>query len=1749
MSPYQVLETIYEGPYTTVFRAMRKEETTPVILKTLTPDSPNVGRQRDLQREFELVKPLKHPNLIHFDELIDFNGLPAIVMPDTQSHSLLRLIEHRPLPLKEFFTIAVPLTRALEVLHKHHLVHKDLNPQNVIITPDLDLVQLIDFGTTQRLGRDGQELVSLGYIQGTLRYISPEQTGRMNRAVDYRTDFYALGATFYHMLAGHPPFVTDETSELIYAHLARDPKPLDIPATLNKLIFKLMAKQAEDRYQSATGLLHDLQKAQQYFQETEEIPDFPLALHDEAGYFRIPQKLYGRDEQIHTLIDTFQHAQRGEHALLFINGAPGIGKSSLARELYKLLPESSAYFVAGKYEEFTRSTPYSALLQALRALFRQLLTEPEHKIAARKQVLQEALSPNGAVLTEVLPDLTLLIGPQPEVPPLPPADAQNRFNEAMYSLISNLAAAEHPIVLFLDDLQWADRASLGLLSILMRPSSQGGLLILGGYRDNEVDETHPLSLTLEDMKKVGRRWETLTLSPLTTEDTNQLLSETLLQPASQTLPLAQVLQHKTLGNPFFLNQLLQRLVDDKLIHYEKGWTWETKAIQDVAVTENVVAFMAERISHIHAESQALLKHAACIGAIFDIDLLASLMQRTPRHIEELCQEPIEEGMLVIREDVPMFVHDRVQEAAYSLLEANEAQEIHTRIASHLLKHAPESLSTEQLFQLVNHLNDAGNLQQDPILSQAKLMRNLEAAQRALHASAFEQALRYAEQGIALLTPGSWDTQYDIASQLHILQIEGYYLIQDLEKFHSLFETLIDRVQTTEQRSKLYNLKFDSYLNASQFNEAITLGLQIAKELGVDLPQEPKAVEAKIGEELGRTTELMGHRQPEDLIDLPAMEDPKIAAVTLMLFQLGPASYVSGRGDLYALFAIKNLNLTLEYGNGPMAPAIYGIYSSIENNMMGNSPRAYAFSQLGIRTDEKQGGRLKTIALYMDCWFINHWVGLPHKNIALHYEGAQAGFDVGNITFGCYHLASPSVFTVMIGMPLKEALNEINRCIKWIDQRVYTAYSQSLIYRQLVKALMGQTIDPFSMTDETYDEQRDLACVLDSENVTQVAYYYAAKTTLYFWHEDFEKAVEFGKKGMQYAAAFGAQPGEPELTLYYGLSLIAQAHATSNEETRKELFEEAQQIKEKVTKWASVNPDHYAHKAALLQAGVAHLQGETLQALQLYREAIHGAKEHNFPHHVALGHELAAQLHVSLQDQLAARSYLQEALIGYESWGSKHKLKLLLQRSSKLQLRTRPHRHKDSSLDTTRDLALEMLDMDAVFRAAQSISSEIHLENALDQVMRTLLENTGAQRGDLMLLRDGALMIFASRLGENPQTQLQIRPLDQQSNLPTSMIAYVRRTKDSVVLGDAAKSEQFGHDAYIATQQVRSILCVPLLKQGQLNGVIYLENNLTTDAFTPDRIELVRLIAAQAAVSIENARLYEHQVELTRSYSRFVPPEYLDFLNKSSITQVQLGDHVSKEMSVMFSDIRGFTTMSEQLTAQQNFDFINAYLQQVTPCIREQAGIVIKYLGDGVMAVFPRHPDDAIEASVQKLRRLSDFNARMTRDGWPRLRIGIGLHIGHMMVGVMGEESRMQTDALSDNVNLTARLEGLTKYYGAALVISEEMRSRLSHPERYPMRYLDQVIVKGRLSPIKIYEVLEGLPTEESTQKQATIHLFEEAIQHYQAADFEKAQKAFEAVLQAHPKDRAPAIYLERMQSLQMQGLPDNWKGIWSMTEK
>jgi PAS domain S-box-containing protein len=1425
-----------------------------------------------LAREYGLKDELDGAWAVRPLELVRERGRIMLVLEDTCGEPLDRLLG-LPMEVRSFLRLAIAVAAALSQVHRRDLVHKDIKPANILVNRTTGEVKLTGFGIASRLPRERQAPAPPESIAGTLAYMAPEQTGRMNRSIDARSDLYALGVTLYQMLTGSLPFTAVDPMEWVHCHIARKPVPPSerletVPVTVSGLILKLLAKNAEERYQTAAGVECDLRRCLAQLEPGGSIDDFPLGQQDTPDRLLIPEKLYGRAREVETLLVAFDRVvASGRPELVLVSGYSGIGKSAVVNELHKALVPPRGLFASGKFDQYKRDIPYATLVQAFHSLVRPLLSKSDAELSSWRDALVEALGANGRLMVDLVPELKLIVGEPPPVPELPPQQAQARFQLVFRRFIGVFARKEHPLALFLDDLQWLDAATLDLLEDLLTQSDLKHLMLIGAYRDNEVDSAHPLMRKLDAIRTAGAFVQEISLAPLARDDLRQVIVDALRCESERAAPLAQLVHEKTGGNPFFTIQFLTALAEQGLLAVDHGaacWTWDLEHIRAKGYTDNVVDLMLGKLRRLPAETQEAMQQLACLGNSAPISTLAMVRGGSEEALHAALWAAIRAGLVLRQEGTYQFLHDRVQEAAYALTPKGERAAQHLRIGRLLAAHTAPEKREEAIFEIVNQLNRGAALITSAEERERVAKLNLIAGQRAKQSTAYNSALTYLAAGRALLLEDSWQRCGTLTFALEFHRAECEFLTGALGAAEERLSMLFSRAGRLVDFAAVTQLREELFTTLGQSDRAIEVCLDYLRHVGVEWSAHPTKEEVR--QECERLWRQIGRRSIEDLVNLPLMTDPEWrATMDVLTAVVSPALFTDE--NLLCLVICRMANLSLEHGNSDGSCFAYVWLGMILGPHFGDYRAGFRFGKLGLDLVEQRGLRRFEARVYL---IFGHrvipWTQPIRTGRPLVRRAFEASNKLGDLTFAAYGRDNLITNLLATGDPLGDVQREAEAGLDFARQTRFGLVIDRITTQiRLIRTLRGLTPMFASFNDTDFDEGRFEQHLEEEPHLAIAAcWYWIRKLQARFFAGAYTSAIAAAANAERLLWTSPSFFELAEYHLYAALTRAALCDAASAAERIKHLEALAAHHRQ-LRVWAENCPENFLNRAALVGAEIARIEGRALDAMDLYEQAIRSARANGFVQNEAIAYECASAFYRARGLDQFADLYLRNARYGYLRWGADGKARQLDE--------LYPHLRDETGVPgpmSTIGAPVEHLDLATVIKVSQAVSGEIVLEKLIDTLMRTAIEQAGAERGLLILVRGAAQRITAEATTSGDTVVVQLR--DQtvtKAVMPESVLRYVVRTQETVILDDATVQNPFSADSYVCQQQARSILCLPLINQAKLIGVLYLENNLTPRVFAPARIAVLKLLTSQAAISLENSRLYGDLQEREAKIRRLV----------------------------------------------------------------------------------------------------------------------------------------------------------------------------------------------------------------------------------------------------------------------------------------
>ena len=1446
---------------------------TRLIVKETATGIDDVSAVASLRHEHALLHGLDLPGVVKVVGLARSHDRLALVMHDGGPLNLADVLIAGPMAIGDALEIAAQLADAIAALHLNKIVHRNICPTNIVLD-SAQRVTLVDFAIATTLSNLAVDRTSPALLEGALRYLSPEQTGRTGRSVDFRADLYSFGATLNEMLTGSAPFIAEDPVELVHAHLARRPSPphevrAEVPVALSQIVLKLLEKEPEQRYQTAEALAADLRHARQQWQASGTVEPFALAGRDVPRELTIAERLYGRADELRALDEAFVRVSAGQRELVLITGEPGVGKSALVNHLERPVIERHGRFIAGKFDQLQRGVPYSGLVQAFRMLVRQILSESDACVSEWKQQIQDAVAPNGQVLIDVVPEVQHLIGPQPPVAVPGPGESVNRLNLVFTSFLGVFAREEHPLVLFLDDLQWADAASLQLITRWMSDGENRYFFMLGAYRDQEVGLSHPLNLTLAAIRTGHTPLLELQLGPMRGEDVVGMIAAALNHQPEFVRPLADLVFSKTAGNPFFVRRLLHSLHAEGLIRFDQDaveWQWDLAELERTPLSGNVVELMVRTLNRLPEPTQHLLQAGACLGHRFDLGSLADVTARSRMSVMDDLWPALEEGLLlplhsaykaprfagplddklVALPAVLQFAHDRVQQAAYSLISPQQRRSLHLDIGRRLLERVSGRQLDESLFDIADQLNLGQDLIDRPAERLSLAHLNLAAGRKAKTSAAYQAAFDYFNAALLQLPEQAWEKQPDLSFAVHRELAECAYLTGRHTLADDLVQSALDHAPSKSSQADLYTLRVLAAMVAGDSSRALQIGREGLALFAAQWPLEN--LEAAIETEAAKVIASLGNRRIGELKDAPEVRDENLCACMRLLSTLGPPAYFSGANDILAFVTMKGTDLALRHGPSTFSSYAYVFYGALHHARTGEYDTGYAFGALAVDLARRFGdsGELaRTLQVFS--LVVSVWKAPLRDTLPLMHEGYGAALKSGELAYAAFTLAGLLINSLPAAVTLSNLLEQSEIGLDFvIKQKNQIATSIILPFRQLVRNLTGQTASITSFDDGDFTESDFLARA--HGNDTAIGHYWVTRLQAAYLAGDLALARFCSSQAQSALKGIQGMFTSAEL-LYYTVLTLTGMHDSLVPEAQDESLATIVAMERQLGTWAKHCPESFGHKLALVDAELARLGGDVWRALQLYRTAIEGAGREGFLQDEAIAHELRGSLLLAQGEPGFAALHILKAHDGYSRWGATVKAhQLTLDYPSLFTPRPQALLSKSSSLDTL-----------GLIKSSQAISAETVQSRLYERILHIVVEVAGAQTGILLLDSPGSLVVRARvTADEGLTTGSEGTPLNDCADLPQAILRYVARSKESLVLADAAADGLFANNPEVRELGTRSVLCVPLQRQDRFIGLLFLENNAIANAFTQQRVEVVQALASQAVISLENSTLILQQ---------------------------------------------------------------------------------------------------------------------------------------------------------------------------------------------------------------------------------------------------------------------------------------------------
>ena len=1467
---YKIGEEINKTARITVSKGIEEKSNKNITLYQINCDNATEIDFAHFKQEIEIIKQLNVDEIIKIHQIFYEDNTITLVVDKRSGTLLSNIIHEQKLPLDKTLSLIIKISLAAHKLHEKNIIHKNLNSQSIYIDSKFENISISDFGTFQYLTHEHEDIYNPDLLKNIFPYISPEQTGRLNRRIDYRSDLYSIGIIFYEMLTGILPFQSHDPLELFHAHIAIKPAPpreinREIPEILSQIVEKCLSKNSEDRYQSAFGLIKDCEKCLLKLQKNKIIENFYLGKFDVSEKFNFPQKIYGRDNEINTLTEALNRINKGARELVFIKGVAGIGKSVLVGEFNNPSIIRKGYFISGKFDSNKMSKPYSGIILAFKSLIQRILFESEDRIDTLKKVLKDTLKENSKIITDVIPELELLIGKQPPIQEVGPEESQNRFNLVFQNFIKVFLKKDQPLIIFLDDLHWADEASLNLISTILRDQQSEYLLVIAAYRESEAKQTTYFLPWHQELESLNIQHTTIILNHLKVENINRLLSNSLHALEKDTRKLAEITLNKTEGNPFFIKQFFEILCEENLIFYNKQisnddtkkynyWNWNIEAIEEMQVTDNVIDFMVQKINRFSPETLKLLKTAASIGTRFSLQVLSKLNKKSIEETLPDLHELINNHLIYQEKDEFVFSHDRIREAAHSIIPEEERIEIHYQIGLILLNNLKKDQINEQIFSIVEHLNAGSEAIHEDAMKGQLIELNYKAGMFSKTATAYSSAIIYFNYAFNLLPDNTWSANYNLTFELHLELAECNYILGKFRGAEKLYNILFKNASDLLDKVRVYNSKTVLLTNQNLYNEAIANGLEALKLFNINLNEKPGKL--KIILAFIKSKIAIKHLSIDDLVNLPTIDDPKkIAPMNIMGTLVQPTYFSSEKHhkELMALIIFNMLNYSVKYGTTKDLPFIFVTYGGILCGRMKDYKNGYTLGQAGVRLSQKLNTiSNKTLLTVINAGMINHWTRPSKSTLQELIKAIEYGTDTGDLMATGNAITQIVYHSIRMGIPLEQILQTY---LSYYDLLIKTRHDEAILTTELhyhmILLYTGKTNNDKTFSDNYFNEDT-FSESLQGKVRLQYNYYRTKVETLYQFGY-YAEALEFADiMYSDFEEIMVAVITNVEFTFFFSITITALFNSM-DKKYQKKYFPILKRNIKKLKLWAENCDLNFEHQYLLLQAELARISGKEIPASDLFSKAINKAKDGNYLNHEGTACECAARYYNDRKNSVVAASLIKRSIYCFNKWGAHEKVNSLRRIYKDL---IDEFKLEIQAPGITPDVST-MLDLKTALNAASAISGEIYLERLLTKLISLVIENAGASRGILILNKEGDLYIEAEGFTEKDEIAiLQSIQVEEYSSIPLSIINFIKRTQQTVVLQDACADGIYIDDPYIQSQNILSILCLPIVKQKEMKGIFYLENSFVSGAFSPERVEIIKFLSTDAATSLENALLFE-----------------------------------------------------------------------------------------------------------------------------------------------------------------------------------------------------------------------------------------------------------------------------------------------------
>lgn len=1693
---YFIQETLSESENSIVFLSKELEKESLYVLKCTTNKLQGKEKEDSLRNELEITKILHQ-----FDcEIIKNNNQLVLVRPYFEGITLKEWENVGSKTLKDKLLVCMKISEKINILHSKKLIHKDLSPKNIKVDPKEITVSLIDFDLSARLDLKSFFILNTQILEGTLPYISPEQTGRMNRGVDYRTDLYSFGVIMFELFSGELPFSELNPLEIIHGHLSKKPVHLkslnpDIPEVINTIVQKLLSKNAEDRYQSATSLYLDLEKCYKTLDSPTLLSNLKIEKNDPPLYFQIPEKLYGRKDELKRLLECFDTTSKGKKLLVTVSGYSGVGKSKLVNSIHVPITLKNGIFISGKFELIQRNTPYLGWLQALQQFAQNILTQDRQSIENWKHNILEKMGESAGVISSLIPEMELIIGKQTLMSNLSASEDSNRFNYALRQFLKVISKSENPLVIFLDDVQWADQASLNLLKVILTEPGLGNLLIITAYRDNEVGMSHPLIQTLEETEtewlKVNETDDSIAyssdnhliekiyLQELALSDIMELVKDTFKSTTKNNIEFAKILLKKTNGNAYFIHKIIESLHEEGLIKMgitDNGLEWDFNfdGINNLEISDNVINLLNKQIEKLPEANIELLKNASCLGYQFDLGTLAGLVGMPIKQLEKALFPALDMTYLlpidatykyiesyespILAKYQFKFSHDRIAQAFYLSIPEENKQQIHAQAFKMLFPIIQKHLTFEErVFDLAGHMKGAGNLINNPELYRSVYLL---AGKKAKSSSAYTLAYDYFNLVLKENSQDWWQTNYQEQFEFFIDIIQCSYQVGLYKITEELTDILLKNAKSNSDYAKGIEVLLDAYFVQQRFVDCVNVGIKTLKKIGFKLPKNASKFNMIL--EFILTNFKTRNFNPDLLLDLPNLNNEEVLNAVRIMMLMSPSAFFSNT-NLYIVIQLKITALTIKHGISSYTCQPLSNFGFLQCAITGNYEKGIAYANnVSKLLERKELSQFKTRTKFSIYFFVEHLKTDVYTTLHYLKESFKEGIENGDSDFTPFIGNEYVQNAMLVGEDLNDISIELRKQIQYnIQVKNLTSKTFTDIYFQYLSCLQGDAPVLFELNGKHFNKHKELETLISLNNGGALQNMHWYQCCLYVFFDKPDLALQEFEKSFKYKDIVLGVPLGYYLPFMESVCLFLSFLANNTNASKKSIGKIKANIKT-ITKLAKQCPTDYAPKQLFLNAILNAMTSNNNKTISLFESAIDSIDIQKNRFDKALTLLVYARYFRYLNLTELEKIKLLSAANIFSDMGA-NAVSDFLRKDLSSQIKT------DKLVHISNSITNEGVDMYSVVKGSQVISSEFELNSLIKQLLPVMIENAGAEKGILLLNVSDQLVVKGMADSKGNVKYLEHGNIED-FDISASIVNFVINSETPTILDHAHLSGRFINDSHIVKNKVRSLLCMRINHKNMLVGILYLENNLISGAFTQSRIEVLRILATQAAISIENANNFKYINNLNTAYERFVPKTFLNLLNKDSIINIELGNQVSKDMTVMFADIRNFTGISEKLNSAEVFDMLNEVWGLINLIIDRRQGIVDKYIGDSIMVLFPSNAVYALKAATEIQTMLNSFNEIRKNNNQYLIHMGIGINKGSLILGTVGSDFRLNTTVIGDTVNIASRLETLSKNLGAKILITNSgLENNVFDLSVFNFRSLGKIPLKGKEENISVFE--------------------------------------------------------------------------------